>query len=152
MQPDEEFKCSRSDVINVEAIIDSNVSNIRLLLNLTKVLRVVLRSLFLFLLCLCGSLGLLLSACSFSFSELLCLSFLLALDELALSPLGISFRRLLFLFLFSTLSTVRIIAFGTVGLFIIVLRRGKPTDKIGEVRPHSVLCLPIEEDTVFVHT
>ena len=152
MQPDEEFKFSRSDVVNVEAIIDSNVSNIRLLLNLTKVLRVVLRSLFLFLLCFCSSLGLLLCASGFSFSELLCLSFLLSLDELALGPLGISFRWLFLLFFFSTLSTVRIIAFGTVGLFIVVLGRGEPADKIGEERPHSVFCLPIEEDTVFVHT
>ena len=148
-QPDEEFKCLRSNVINVEAIVNSNVSNIRLLLNLTKVLRVVHRSLLLFLLCFRSSLGLLLSASCFSFNKLLCLSFLLAFDELTLSPLGISFGWLLLLFLFST---VRIICFGPVGLFIVVLRRGEPADEISEEWPHSVLCLPLEEDTVFVHT
>ena len=152
MEPNVALKYLWSDVVDVEAIIHSNVSDFGLLLDLTKILSVVLRNLLGFLFCFCSSLGLRLSSSGFGFSELLCLGLLLALDELALSPLGISFRRLLLLFLFSALSTVRIIAFGTVGLFIIVLRRGKPTDKIGEERPHSVLCLPIEEDTVFVHT
>ena len=151
MEPNAALKYLWSDVVDVEAIIHSNVSDFGLLLDLTKILSVVLRNLLGFLFCFCSSLGLRLSSSGFGFSELLCLGLLLALDELALSPLGISFSWLLLLFFFA-LSAVRITSFGTVGLFIIVLRRGKPADKISEERPHSVLCLPIEEDAVFVHT
>ena len=150
MEPESEFGCLRSDVVNVKAIINGDVSDISLLLNSTKILGVVLRSLLDFLFGFCSSLGLRLGTSGFGFDELLCLGFLLALDELSLSLLGISFRR--FLLFFFALSAVAITFLGTVSLFIIVLCRGKPADEIGQERPQSVLRLPIKEDTVFVHT
>ena len=124
------------------------------MLDLSQVLGVIRCSLLGFLFCLRGSLSLRLSTCGSSFLELLCLCFLLSFDELTLGPLGICLNRFVIVFVLTgrSRSTFLLFVLGTVSLFVIVLRRGKPADELGEEGPHRVLGFPIEENTVFIHT
>ena len=147
-----------SDVIDVEAIIHGNLCDVGLLFDLIKVRGYLLSFCSSFgLFCLRGSFGLLLCTCSLSFGELLSLSFLLALNELTLRSLSVSFLGgLLFLLgcctagIFSLLGSVSVL--GAIIFLLAVLGRLQVLDEVGKKWSHRVLCLPIEQNGVFIHT